>query len=527
MESYNYSSFESNNIFAMSDIHGDFSALIINLRDLAQCIKYTDSVEKNHKLNYWIRKASIDLPDFLLDSVKALEYLSKSVESDIYDPLNGFKWIGNNKTIIITGDIIDNIRPGYVPDRFDITKRQGEIKHEEIKILLFLQALNYQAMKEGGKIIILLGNHDLFGILGNNGYRNYRSEYCNSINYQTHSREIYFNKLSYLFMNNGLFMIICKINNCLFMHGGLNSYVLEQILRLAKISYKKVDEYIYDISDIMHFINKQFTSILKKIIDKTNLTSNEVELYNILMNDSNDYEVNPDYDATCNVINKVDYNDQTKNNFKKGILFTRLIGNEHITDNYCGIISDLIRLLCNNILNHIEYCEGLDFIVGHCVQHMYQCADTCILSKSDTDVHNEIFYTRSGNPEKIKYINPTINDKIPGITVTKCTLESDTHQGGHIFRIDTSMSRAFDIQCLTNIDECLKHLSARSPQILNITRNITSTIIDQVNKFKIIKSTLLNTFYSQIRDNSLIYDSNNIDNILKSIEKIDELNKHN
>ena len=65
------------------------------------------------------------------------------------------------------------------------------------------------------------------------------------------------------------------------------------------------------------------------------------------------------------------------------------------------------------------------------------------------------------------------------------------------------MSRAFDIECNDDLNMYLKHLSARSPQILNITRNIKDNISEQSNKYKIIKSTLLNTFYCQPRNNFL------------------------
>ena len=87
------SSFNSDNIFAMSDIHGDFSALIINLRDLAKCIEYTQSKSPESKspeskskeskssdqifqhVNDWLDNEKKDLPDFLFDITKSLEYL--------------------------------------------------------------------------------------------------------------------------------------------------------------------------------------------------------------------------------------------------------------------------------------------------------------------------------------------------------------------------------------------------------------------------------------------------------------------
>ena len=70
-------------------------------------------------------------------------------------------WIGGNTYVVQVGDILDCDRGG--------SKKCGT-GAEEIEILDFLFQLNQKAQKKGGRVINILGNHELMNVLGNFRY---------------------------------------------------------------------------------------------------------------------------------------------------------------------------------------------------------------------------------------------------------------------------------------------------------------------------------------------------------------------
>ena len=137
------------NIYTMSDIHGDLDLLIINLRDCAKVIK----IDKDKD---WRALAQLPLPN-----EHPNEILS---DKSSYDCLFGFEWSGKDTYVVIIGDILDNYTKSVnletVSDIGNSRKRQNEILHEELKIFLFLQKLNKNAQQKGGKVIIMIGDHE-------------------------------------------------------------------------------------------------------------------------------------------------------------------------------------------------------------------------------------------------------------------------------------------------------------------------------------------------------------------------------
>ena len=66
------------------------------------------------------------------------------------------EWIGENTLVIQVGDTIDGKRPGLkLSKHFKKTA-------EEIKLLDFIDAISKKAEEKGGRLVCLLGNHELF-----------------------------------------------------------------------------------------------------------------------------------------------------------------------------------------------------------------------------------------------------------------------------------------------------------------------------------------------------------------------------
>lgn len=82
-------------------------------------------------------------------------------------------WIGNDTILVQTGDQIDRCRP---IDNIPCNKPEATVNDEaaDIKILKLFTKLNEQAIKYGGKVYSLLGNHEIMNVLGNLSYVSYK-----------------------------------------------------------------------------------------------------------------------------------------------------------------------------------------------------------------------------------------------------------------------------------------------------------------------------------------------------------------
>ena len=112
-----------NRIVAFGDIHGDYN-LAVKLLQISQVIK---------------------------------------IEND------QILWTGGDTHVVQIGDQIDRCRPmGNMTCEHEHTTYQDEAS--DIKILELFTNLDLQARKYGGKVISLLGNHELMNVTGNFGY---------------------------------------------------------------------------------------------------------------------------------------------------------------------------------------------------------------------------------------------------------------------------------------------------------------------------------------------------------------------
>ena len=120
-------------IIAIGDVHGDFQYLI-ELLKIARVI-----AEENN------------------EDAQTFEYI----------------WIGGKTHIVQLGDQIDNCRPTNF-----LCNEKGNIKNDraqDAKIIDFLYDLNKKAVEKGGRVISLLGNHELLNIQGEMSYVSYEN----------------------------------------------------------------------------------------------------------------------------------------------------------------------------------------------------------------------------------------------------------------------------------------------------------------------------------------------------------------
>jgi hypothetical protein len=537
----NYNIPKNTPIIALPDIHADIDALIISLRDCAKVIKikniamlldmnlrisiageiidihyatkyaakiynsivngntYSTALEKCLYENPYIKSNPSNIEiirannnDILLES---LLNLNLNTDENIFQADLGFEWCGDNTHAVVIGDILDGIRSHTF--KFENTKNYTHQYYQlEVKIIKFLNLLDIYAVNKMGRVIKLLGNHELENMCHfcNNSKENLHFRKKHSFSnpntkieektyYKNYSRLEFFNfnKPGYELLRERGTGIILKINNNIFVHASL--------IENDKMKY-------YDYSFMNNLINnKEIKSkdYNDKIITYFKILSEKDTGKSILWERS---------DGEFSRFNILKNNDETDDTIDEhtNINSTR--------DTYCNNLGLRLVKFCEGISEHSSYCntQNLRLIVCHTTQH-----ESSFPSKKST--HNIIEHkthnnkitfsqlensdrtTETFNYNKIYMGHPkrdyNNNDIIFGIT-TECI--DFKHQ---IFRIDIGQSRAFDnTKYIPKITENIDHdnytnlyLLSRSPQILKI--------ID--NDLKIIRSKLENTRKHQPR----------------------------
>ena len=189
--------------------------MIISLRDCAKVIKKKNFDFDNNKY------------DENMENILKLDL--NTSEKDYTKDLN-YEWCGGNSHVVICGDIID-------PQRLNKCNKMSSdglselpcayYPQIELKILMFINAINIQAKETNGKIVKLFGNHELCNIIDNhtlNYHFNYTYKTDHSTNYyKGQSRLDIFRVGQYGFnlLVYGGCGILIKINNTIFVHGDL------------------------------------------------------------------------------------------------------------------------------------------------------------------------------------------------------------------------------------------------------------------------------------------------------------------
>ena len=152
------------------------------------------------------------------------------------------KWIGGKTVVVQIGDILDGCRP--INSRCDQKKETPEYMND-IKVMKFFTDLDEEAEKDGGRVILLYGNHEMLNIKGNMRYVSYddvmqfgQSSYADNLK----KRKQYFNPKGYLGKYLGctrLFSVV--INDFLFVHAGFVKQFADLINIKKRSDLKKLN----------------------------------------------------------------------------------------------------------------------------------------------------------------------------------------------------------------------------------------------------------------------------------------------
>lgn len=217
-------------IIAIGDIHGDINALILSLN-----------------------------------------------KAGVIDSYNN--WIGKTDIVVQVGDILDRGGRGVsVP---------STNKYEEIDILSFMYSLNKQAMNVGGRVISLLGNHELMNLLGD--FRYASREHINGFGGFDKRKEIFRPGSAFCkkIACNSLGMV--KIGGWVFVHGGFLPIHIENLIKseshlnndsltINKLDIKKLLEKKYDNNKSIILLNNLVLGILRGDINIDNLKQHEEDM---------------------------------------------------------------------------------------------------------------------------------------------------------------------------------------------------------------------------------------------------------
>jgi len=203
-------------IFALSDIHGDLHAFIIALRDCAKVIQKKQDGE--------IRKD----PKLMIDpDIETNLRINIELDDNGFNDTFNYEWCGGNSFVVICGDIIDPYRDGHHECKRNLDvgiTNCTNYPQIEIKLLRFINTMNDQASRVGGKIFKILGNHEYNNIYSNvdDSYKRYRFD-TDEHNYRGTIRKNLFNYGNHgyeLLFKDGCYSLL-KINNTIFTHGEL------------------------------------------------------------------------------------------------------------------------------------------------------------------------------------------------------------------------------------------------------------------------------------------------------------------
>lgn len=115
-----------------------------------------------------------DIHGDLSAAIKALKLagvISLSIPNNETD-IKSINWEGGNTFVVQLGDQIDRVRPNKLVNDLCAPRDSGLVDDEgsDLKIIWLFEKLNSQAMKKGGAVISVLGNHELMNVEGDFRY---------------------------------------------------------------------------------------------------------------------------------------------------------------------------------------------------------------------------------------------------------------------------------------------------------------------------------------------------------------------
>ena len=440
-------------VFSLSDIHGDIQSLIISLRDCAKVIK---------------KKAGICFDKNIYDAdMETMLNMDLNIQADSYkDDLN-YEWVGGNTHVVICGDMIDPFRSQPIHENClkDGNLACSYYPQIELKILKFVNGINKQAKLVHGRIIKLLGNHELLNIIENpdpnlkyNQIYSYPEDRSPKNYFMGISRENIFrlNEPGFeLLFEDGCGLLV-KINDVIFVHGDLvDTYD----------SYDKTNQFINNPGARWTDLWQNVVIFIKKLheIDKRTPES--------LSESGNN----------SSLLSRKRGDDEAASNR----IVRKNRGDPSLSDDFCRDLLKSFEKFKGDGRVIFENVKDLKLVIGHCAQY----------TASTLDRSNETYSTKIGGDDVIDifgqdiYSGPPVftqadnRTKIFGITM-ECLIPSTNLN--RVYRIDVGSSRGFDILPrdptgnkinIGTLEHENKYLYSKTPQILEINTNGSINII--------------------------------------------------
>lgn len=457
-------------VISLSDIHGDIQSLIIALRDCAKVIRK--------------KEGFVFDPDVYDENLESELMKDLNSSEDYVEDLN-YEWIGNNDHVVICGDFIDPIRMKTCKKHLNY--ECSYYPQIELKIFMFINAINNQIKQkeQEGKIIKLLGNHELGNILIPENFSKYYSDMDKNQNYYkgiNRANIFEIGNPGFKMLFEGGCGILVKINNVIYVHGSLAEKPYSY--------YDKINQFLNN--PINHFPNKKI--FWNEKMDNFNESTSML------------------WDRTLGNSSAM------SERIKKGI-------NEQ--NIFCDKLIKLFTIFVEDNTKITENPNDLSLVVGHCIQsdlsvwqdsldgsNRYEYGITFNKldpTKSDkvSDVYNQEIYT--GRP------NFSDRSTIFGITMECKNSHNDFNK---IYRIDIGSSRGYDYfreyngkiydnysNIVNNPEIENKLLYSKTPQVLIFNTDNTVDIVKS--KIKNTRIHLPRPLYENIVNK---YDALNINN---------------
>jgi hypothetical protein len=530
-------------VFSLSDIHGDIQSFVIALRDLAGEVGGEGVIRKkkaptpiNPIPNFETVKAEKDFnskhyTDFSNnkydDNMEYILNLDLNTDEDIYTADLNYEWCGGNTHVVICGDIIDPQRKKTCLKK-DKNTPCAYYPQIELKLLMFINALNDLARPMGGNIVKLLGNHDLAAIIYPSVYSPYiyKKDIELENNYYNGNKRLDIFKVGkpgFNLLVKGACRILIKINNTIFVHGDLLQ------------TYK----YYNDLNQFINNPNYHTDTERNHEMWKTQFTT-EYQSFTLFDNNKKLYEIGAYYYKQRKILSQQIFDQiilqkeldkimsrEELNEYHKLLehqkylenlspLLSRMRGNDELssaraklsfvddnreTDKFCNnLISSFTKFASSNPEIIKENVNDLKLVIGHCTQH-----DISTIEGFSGNGYNVTYDTKIGEDSVKEVFGDNIfrgevnfNDrgKIFGITM-ECQIPEQP-QLSRLYRVDTGVSRDNDdpnvsdnrylpkiiYSHITTVQQENQFLYSRTPQILKINED---------GKFFIIKSKMIHT----------------------------------
>lgn len=355
---------------------------------------------------------------------------------------------------------------------------------------MFINALNVQAALTCGKIIKLLGNHELGNIISDpvSHYKDlytYPQDRTSNYYHNVNRIDIFrVGKFGFKLLMEGGCGILVKINDTIFVHGDLLD------------SYDKYDE-------LNQYINNS-TNHDALFQDSWNFTFRNAKMIGLFV------------DKQSSLLSRTRGNPDDASNR----IITGRSGNTGPSTTFCDNLVKSFELFKGDGTVIKEDVGSLKLVIGHCVQSDLSKYHL-VLAQLEGTTYHKIIQSESDHVREVFgediYSGPPVFDKtqprtkIFGITM-ECLIPKTTVN--RVYRVDIGSSRGFDyynknrnpfpINYPRTVEEENQFLYSKTPQILEINTD---------GSINIIKSKMRNT---RIHLPRLAYE--------KSIKDIDELN---